>query len=558
MSLGARTLGPWRMTTGSTPQVSGAEELAAVRGEPPTTAERLHEFAKMLRRRARLIAMVVLLTTAAALAVSLSSPDQYDATSKLLLRDSEPIDALLDRPSGTGAVDPERETNTKVALIKLEAVADRVVKRRRLNASAGDLLDKVDAEVEGNSDIVTITVRDEDPRQAAGIANGFAQEYVAFRRESARASLDEAAELARNRLASLDDEARASAEGRQLEARLRELEIASSLQTGGAEIVREASIPTSVASPRPFRAGLLGVFFGLVLGVGAAALAEFLDRRLRDEAHAQAVFELPLLATVPKPLRQSDAVILNGDREIEEAYGTLAANVLFANRARKLEVLMITSARSGDGKTSATFGLARALRTLGQRVIVVEADLHHPRFVHVWNIEQRGGLSSLLAGVADLSSELVALDNSGEKRATNGKPGSASFAVLPAGPVPPNASAMLSRPIMGEILQECRELADVVLIDTAPVGLVHDPLMLVNHVDGVLLVARLQHTTKDAARQTLRLLGQVGSRILGVVVTGGERMPGYYGDADYRHYGRPQSQSKAGRPESAPKAKTSS
>lgn len=522
-----------------------SHELTAADGprfeaQPPTPAERLHEFGKMLRRRWRLVALVVFLTTLAALVTSLSAPNQYDATAKLLLRDDEPIDTLLDRASGGGATDPERETNTKVALIRLETVADRVAKRLHVDLTSAELLDKVTAEVEGNSDIVGITVRDRDQRRAARIANGFAAEYVAFRRKSARANLDEAAALARNRLRSLTDEERASAEGRQLEARLRELEIASSLQTGGAEIVRRAAVPTSVATPRPLRTGLVGVMFGVLLGIALAAVREFVDRRLRDETQAQALFELPILATIPKPSRSSSAVILNGDREIEEGYGTLAANVVFANRARQLGVLLITSPRSGDGKTSATFGLARALRTLGQRVIVVEADLHHPRFVQVWNIEQRGGLSSLLAGVGELKNELIALDIHGEKRVTNGKAPGASFSVLPAGPVPPNPSAMLSRPVMGSIIEQCRHLADVVLIDTAPVGLVHDPLTLVNHVDGVLVVARLHHTTKDAARQTLRLLGQVGTRILGVVLTGGERTPGYYGDPDYRHFGRPQ------------------
>lgn len=513
--------------------------------QPATPAERLYEFGKMVRRRWQLIAAVAALTTAAALLISLTSTSQYDATAKLLLRTNEPIDTLLDRPSGGGPVDPERETNTKVALIKLETVADRVATKLGLRVTAQELLDQVTAKIEGTSDIVAITVRDPEPRRAARIANSFAQEYVAFRRQSARASIDEAADLARSRLDSLDAQARVSEEGRQLEARLRELEIAASLQTGGAEIVRRAAVPTSVASPRPVRTALLGVFLGLALGIGFAASREFLDRRLRDEMQAQALFELPILATIPKPLRSSNSVILNGDREINEGYGTLAANVVFANRARQLGVLMITSPRSGDGKTSATLGLARALRTLGQRVIVVEADLHHPRFVQVWNIEQRGGLSSLLAGVGKLTTELVALDTSGEKRATNGKPGGASLSVLPAGPVPPNASAMLSRPVMAKILEDCRAAADVVLIDTAPVGLVHDPLTLVNHVDGVIVVARLHHTTKDAARQTVRLLGQVGARVLGVVLTGGERTPGYYGDADYRHYGRPQSQVEA-------------
>ncbi|MEJ7790011.1 MAG: hypothetical protein WKF29_09030, partial [Thermoleophilaceae bacterium] len=79
---------------------------------------------------------------------------------------------------------------------------------------------------------------------------------------------------------------------------------------------------------------------------------------------------------------------------------------------------------------------------------------------------------------------------------------------------------------------------------TAPVGLVHDPLTLVNHVDDVILVSRLGYTTEDAARQTLRTLRQVSASVLGVVLTGGERIAGYYGDADSRHYGRPKSKPK--------------
>ena len=507
--------------------------------------ERLREFVAMLRRNWRLIACITLLTTGAALAVSLSSTEKYDATAKLLLRESEPIDALLARPGGGTAQDPERETNTKVALIKLETVADRVNRRLRLQRPASELLAQVNTEVEGTSDIVSITARDRSPRRAADIATAFAQEYVAFRRESARGSLNEAADLARSRLASLSVEERTSPEGRQLEARLRELEIASALQTGGAEIVRRAAVPTDAAVPRPFLTALLGLLLGLVLATAVAVVRELLDRRLKDEEEAQAAFGLPILATIPKPQRASDVAILPGEHELDEAYGTLAANVVFSNRGAERRVLLISSPRSGDGKTSVTFGLARALTTLGQRVIAVEADLHHPRFVQICEIDQPGGLSSLLAGVGQLEDELVTVDVAGRTRGdSDGASSRTAFQVLPAGPVPPNAGAMLSRPVMGRILDECREHADVVLIDTAPVGLVHDPLTLVNHVDDVILVSRLGYTTKDAARQTLRSLRAVSAGVLGVVLTGGERIAGYYGNADSRHYGRPRSKAK--------------
>ena len=540
------------METTPTPQFSA--------GAGHSPGERLREFIAVLRRRWRLVACVALITTGAALVVSLTSTEQYDAKSKLLLRDSEPIDALLARPSGGGVDDPERETNTKVALIKLETVAERVSKRLGLRRAAPELLDQVSTEVEGTSDIVTITARDRGPRRAADIANGFAQEYVAFRRESARASLDEAADLARSRLAAISEEERVSAEGRQLEARLRELEIASSLQTGGAEIVRRAAVPTEPAVPRPLLTAVLGLVLGLVMAIGIAVLRELLDRRLKSEEDAQATFGLPILATIPKPQRTVDTAILTADHDLDEAYGTLAANVAFSNRSGERSVLMISSPRSGDGKTSVTFGLAKALTMLGQRVIAVEADLHHPRFVQICDLEQPGGLSSLLAGVGELEDELITLDVAGHAYAgADGNASRAAFSVLPAGPVPPNAGALLSRPVMASILADCREHADVVLIDTAPVGLVHDPLTLVGQVHDVILVSRLGYTTKDAARQTLRTLRQVNASVLGVVLTGGERIAGYYGDADSRHYGRPRAKPKRPwKPKTKPEAKVGS
>lgn len=540
------------METTPTPQLSAGAGAPSLGAQSQTSGERLRELVNALRRRWKLIASIVALTTAAALAVSLTSTEQYDATAKLLLRDSEPIDALVARPNGGAAVDPERETNTKVALIKLETVADRVNRKLGLQRTAADLLGAVSTEVEGTSDIVAITVRDRNPRRAANVANAFAQEYVAFRRKSARGTIDEAAALARSRLATLSEEDRTSPEGRQLEARLRELEIASSLQTGGAEVVRSASVPTSPAVPRPLLTGLLGLLLGLVLAVGVAVTRELLDRRLRDEEDVLATFGLPILATIPKPVRASEGTILRGDHDIDEAYGTLAANVVLSNRAQGRGVLMITSPRAGDGKTSVTFGLAMALTAIGQRVIAVEADLHHPRFVQICDLDQPRGLSSLLAGVGELGDELVALDVSGRSRADAGhKSDRGVFSVLPAGPVPPNAAAMLSRPVMGKILEECRQHADVVLVDTAPVGLVHDPLTLLHHVDDVVLVSRLGRTSRDAARRALRTLGQVNASVLGVVLTGGERVVGYYGDADSRHYGRPTGKPKRrGKPKS--------
>ncbi len=260
-------------------------------------AELLRDYLKVARRRWVVLVSITLLVAGIAVVVSLSGTKQYDATAKLLLHNDQSLNALLNLTSPS-ANDPERETNTELGLIKLETVAERVRNDLHLKTPVKDLLDKVEAEIDGNSNLVSLTVRDPDPRRAAALANSFANEYVEFRKESARANFEEAAK----RLASLSPDGR-SADNSQLETRLRELQIASSLQTGGAEVVRLASPPTSAAVPRPLLSGVVGLFVGFLLAVVVVMLLEFADRRIRDEDEAQALFGLPLLAQIPRPHR---------------------------------------------------------------------------------------------------------------------------------------------------------------------------------------------------------------------------------------------------------------
>jgi len=104
-----------------------------------------------------------------------------------------------------------------------------------------------------------------------------------------------------------------------------------------------------------------------------------------------------------------------------------------------------------------------------------------------------------------------------EAASGNGQ-GGGSLAVLPAGELPTTPQRTLTRPGMGSALQTARSLADVVLIDTAPIGTVNDAVTLSRLVDGVVLVARLNRTTKDVARRALRVLRNVDVDIPGVVV----------------------------------------
>jgi Mrp family chromosome partitioning ATPase len=480
-------------------------------------AELLRDYLKVARRRWIVLVSITLLVAGIAVGVSLSGTKQYDATAKLLLQNDEPINDLLDLPS-PNTDDPERETNTELGLIKLETVAERVRSALHVEIPDTDLLDKVEVEIQGNSNLVSLTARDPEPRRAAALANAFANEYVEFRKESARANFEEAAK----RLASL------SPSNSQLDTRLRELQIASSLQTGGAEVVRLAPPPTSPAAPRPVLSGTVGLIAGLLLAVVVVMLLEFADRRIKDEDEAQAVFGLPLLAQIPRPPRSLRPVSGNGDPLQDEGFANLAASLLFSTSSRAPRSVLVTSPSAGDGKTTVTFGLARALTRLGKSVIIIGADLRHPRADQHTEVGRGGGLTSVVAGRSEVADELVEVDAISTGPIRGSKGGEVfSFSrtfVLPAWGIAPQ---MLLSPTMAPVIEECRSIADFVLIDTPPVGVVHDAIMLVDVVDAVLLVSRLSWTTKDGARRALRVLRPLGVPVLGIVVIGGSRPEGY-------------------------------
>jgi capsular polysaccharide biosynthesis protein len=499
-----------------------AEQADAVAARSP--AERLREYLRVARRRWVVLATVTGIVAVVALGISLTSAKKYDATAVLLLREVEPVNSILG--NSTSVSDPERESNTQIGLIKLDPVAEGVKEELDLKTSTSELLEQVSTEFQGNSDLVSITVRDEDPRLAAEIANGFATQYVTFRRETARASLEEAAELARNRLESLSPEDRVST-GPQLEARLRELEIASSLQTGGVEVVRRASVPTSPAVPRPLLSTFIGLLVGFALAVLIVILLEFADRRIKDEDTAQELFELPLLARIPRPARAGRTSTARGDRLREEAFASLAANLLFLERGGHGSALLVTSPGAADGKTTVTLGLARALATLNKRVIAVEADLRQPRFSERLRLDSEPGFAGVAAGAVDLDGALVEIDAEAMSPRIPGSAGP-SFTVLQAGPPLASPQMVLSRPTTGEIVTECRAHADFVLVDAPPVGVVHDAITLASFVDAVMLVARLNWTTKDVARESLRILRQLDLDVLGLVLAGTERSENYY------------------------------
>lgn len=497
--------------------------------EIPTMAERWHALVKIARRRWLLVVSVTLAATVVAGVVGSMQAKQYAATAKLLLSNSDIVGNP--NPQGSSAnPDPERDTNTKVGLIKLGTVAELVRTRLGLHTTLNRLVGEVDASVEATSNIVDIKATDGNPVRAAAIANAFASEYVAFRQRVAKASLQEAAQSLGEQLAALTPAERASPQGAALKARLRALKIDSASQTGGAQVVLKASRPTHPAAPQPLRSALLGGVIGLLLALLIVALLELTDRRIKDEDEAESGFGVPVLAHIPRrAARAHKAALLNGGWTQHEGYERLATNVVLAGRYQAVSSLMITSPGPRDGKTTVTLGLARALALMGKRVIVIEGDLRRPALAAETEVHEGSVLTGEATDAAGLDDHLVDLDL-GTMRRRNGTPNEheGSVSVLPAGPVPASVSGLLARPEAAATLRACRSICDFVLIDTPPIGVVNDALALVDVVDAAVVVSRLRWTPSAALRSALRALRGIGVPVLGIVVTGTARVGGYY------------------------------
>jgi polysaccharide biosynthesis transport protein len=485
-----------------------------------------------LSERRWLILATAALIVAVATLNSAAQDDKYEAVSKVLVGQTDPVEGLF--PGAGADSDPDRVARTNLELIENETVAERVERSLagEVSLDADELLDRVDADIDNDSDVVAIKVRDEDPEQAAAIANAFAAQFARYRERASSRNLERAIARAQLELDSLEGDDLTSPRGRTIERRLSDLEIAAALQGSSVEVVTRADAPDDPVEPRPFMAFLVSIPIGLLAGLLLAGLASYLDRRLKREEQVEALTQLPVVASIP---RRSERLVRRragggvwADPVEAESYGRLATNLRFFNFDRQVKTVLVTSAIPEEGKTTVTLRLAAALAGAGQGVLAVEADLRRPTFTDYFSIQFPHGLSGVLIGATPFedvvtrvhtSYALAAPTEEGDEAWTTAP----FIEVVPAGVIPPNPTELLAGNALPQVLNEAKTHADIVLVDSAPLVPVGDAIPIANAVDGVLLVVKLGESRRDELRRALKLLGTLRSKVIGVVITNAER-----------------------------------
>ena len=314
--------------------------------------------------------------------------------------------------------------------------------------------------------------------------------------------------------------------------KLKEAGISAGLRSSNIRVVDPALIPTAPSRPQKSRNIMLAVLVGLVGGIGLALVREYMDNTMKNPDDIETLGRLPSLAVVPAfvngngngqgriskllrgPIangRQAHAGLvshLNPQSQMSEAFRALRTSLLLSQADRPPQVILMTSALPHEGKTTAAVNLAVTLAQLGDKTLLIDADLRKPGVSTALMMTdgKHAGLSSYLAGVSTL--DLVTIPY----------PSVNNLSVIPTGPIPPNPADLLSSHRLNDLVAELRKEFKFIVIDSPPIMAATDAVILSVVVDGVLLVVRSGETPKEAFLRTRDLLMSVKCHMLGVVL----------------------------------------
>ena len=222
---------------------------------------------------------------------------------------------------------------------------------------------------------------------------------------------------------------------------------------------------------------------------------------------------------------------------ISEVFRTLRTNIQFMNTSKKLQSLLVTSTTPGEGKSWISANLAVTFAQAGKRVILVDADMRKGRQYTIFGALPKPGLSNYLSGIYDNDNEISTKNVTQYIQRTEVK----NLCLMAAGNIPPNPSELLISSNMLKLLDELKQLADIVIIDGTPCELVTDSVILSRIVDSTVIVTAHEETKKESLQRVITSIQNVDGKIAGVVVnkvpisTKKYEQSYYYGSTDKKN-----------------------
>ncbi|MFT4235191.1 MAG: polysaccharide biosynthesis tyrosine autokinase, partial [Microbacterium sp.] len=432
----------------------------------------LRAYVTSLRRSWIVILVITLLGAGIGYGYAAVQTPQYEATAQVLITAARG-ESTSELVQGATYVQTLVESYALVA--KTSTVLQPVIDELGLDLSSRELAEHVSVDNPLNTTLLDIVVVDDDP---------------AFARKAANAIAESLATAVQSLSPQSDDQV-------------------PSVQI---DTVAPADLPEQPFSPNTKLLTVAGLGIGLVIGVLIALLRTLLATRVTSASDIEEVTNVPILGSVVKASQPSltRELLSSSAGVVAESVRGVAANIRFAGVGDSRRVILITSPSEGEGKSSVALAVAQILAEQNLRVLIIDADLRRASLAHYTQLEGAVGLTTVLLG--DVTQEDAA-----QTWADGG------LQVLTSGVLPPNPTQLLSSERMADVLKQVREDYDVILIDTAPVNLVSDALLLANVSDGFVVVARIGKTKREALRRAISALEATRTPVLGIISNGERR-----------------------------------
>jgi capsular exopolysaccharide synthesis family protein len=381
----------------------------------------------------------------------------------------------------------QRRINSYVGVLTSESFASRLIEEHDLDLTPADVMEKIGATADTDTVLLHASVVDDDADRSLQIATAIAEEFGPM-------------------VGELDDTGGGSG------------------VTVSLNVISGPTLDPDPVSPRPALNLGVGLLVGLAAGVALAVAREMADRSIRSVTALERATGAPVLASVA--VESGSHGILASTTGVgstrAEAYRQLRTNLMFSNIGKKLQAIVVSSAVSGEGKSTTAVNLAMVLAETGRPVLLVDADLRRPSVAGYLDIEGGAGLTNVLAGQLTPDDAIQ-------------RWGSGGLHVLACGTLPPNPSELIGSDAMATLMAELRMRFDVIIIDTPPLLPVTDAAVAAAHADGVVLVVRHGKTDRERVAMATRGLRAVDAHVAGTVLNAVPRNDSVVGD-DYHAY----------------------
>ncbi len=440
------------------------------------------------------VVLLILVGLGGAVAYNLTQPQVYQASATGIVslgKTSSTADASI------GDSLAKSKATSYAAIATSTKTAQQVVKNTGSSDSPEVLLGKITVSQPLDTALITVNARADDPEQAAKLANDW---VTALSQEVAQLeNVDPATDKAGLRLLSYGS------------------------SQGGSQVLPRTNLNLA-----------LGLLLGLLLGFAYALVRHQFDRRLRSSEEVEKQFGVPVIGLVPQSqqMRKSDDESLalavtgspsGGGATTAEAFRKLRTNLAYMDVDNPPRIIVVTSPKQSDGKSTIAANLAAAIAIGGQPVTLIDGDLRRPTVAASLSIVDGAGLTDVLVG--RVTAAEVIQDH----------PDVPGLRVLASGAIPPNPSELLGSQAMQHLMRDLAQGA-MVIVDAPPLLPVTDAAVLTRSADGAIVVVTHGGTLDSELQAALNHISTVHGRTLGIVFNRMRRSAagGYYGGDYYR------------------------